>query len=272
MNAPAHTAQLVQADGIRLNVVESGNPAGPVLVWLHGAGPGAYGLQNFGGNIGEFAGYRNLVFDLPRYGKSDKPVIKEPLFSYNARQVIAALKSLGVTKASFIGNSMGGATALRVATQNPAMVEKLIVMGSAGAIPENEPLTAPLLMMVDVFKNGPTRAKIDQIGRSFVYDPSMVSEAMIEERFNAMNDPELIASAKESLMKPESVVADLPSITAKTLILWGREDKVLPLAWAQPLIEKMPNAEARIVPHCGHWVQIEQRDWFNRQLTDFLTH
>lgn len=272
MNRPLPIARRVPADGIQLNVAESGDPAGPVLVWLHGAGPGANGLQNFGGNLAAFAGYRNLVFDLPRYGLSDKPVIREPLFSYNARQVIAALRGMGVEQASFIGNSMGGATALRVACQAPALVDKLIVMGSAGAIPEDQPLTEPLLLMLDVFKNGPTREKIDAIGRSFVFDPNLVSAAMIEERFQAMNDPELLRTAKESLMKPESVVPELPAIAAPTLILWGREDRVLPLAWAQPLIERLPHAELRVVSQCGHWVQIEQRDWFNRQLADFLTH
>jgi len=263
------TTRMIQADGIRLHCTEFG--AGPPLVWLHGAGPGASGMQNFGGNVTAFPGRRNLVFDFPRYGGADKPVVRDGLFSYNARQVVAALVTLGVAKATFIGNSMGGATALRIAALRPDLVDRLVVMGSAGAIPEDEPLTPTLLMMVDVLRNGPTRDKIAAIGRDFVHDPALVSEAMIDERLRAASDPELLASGKDTMLKPESLVADLPRIEARTLIIWGREDRVLPLRWAQPLIAGVRNAETRIVPHCGHWVQIEHRDWFNRAVADFLS-
>lgn len=272
MSMPAIKEKMVQADGIRLHVTETGNPEGPVLVWLHGAGPGASGMDNFSANIDSFPGFRNLVFDFPRYGKSDKPAVKEPLFSYNARQVIAALDTLGVKKATMIGNSMGGGTALRMAVLRPELIERLVLMGSAGAIPHGEALTPTLLMMIDALKNGATREKIRAIAVNMVYDPSLIKDELIERRYANAIDPETVASAKDTLLAPESVADDLHKITAPTLVIWGREDPVLPLRWAKDLTEKLPNAETRIVPHCGHWVQLEQPEWFNRMLADFLTH
>jgi pimeloyl-ACP methyl ester carboxylesterase len=259
--------RLVAAGDINLFCVERGT--GPAIVWLHGSGPGASGMSNFGGNLEAFAGFRNIVFDLPRFGRSDKPDIDEPLTFHSADRVYAALQTLGVERAHFIGNSFGGGVTMRLAVEHPQLVDRIVLMAPGGAMPDGMTewpvgLKALLDYMADP---DPTREKLAAFVRIMLADQAFYSEELVDTRFNASlkAHPEVRVPPNYGDMKP-----DLHRIGSPTLLLWGREDKTVPLTWAPTVLNGIPNAELHVLPNCGHWVMYEKRERFNAIVRDFL--
>jgi 4,5:9,10-diseco-3-hydroxy-5,9,17-trioxoandrosta-1(10),2-diene-4-oate hydrolase len=264
----------VPAGDIALNVTEFGE--GPALVWLHGAGPGATGLSNFRQNLPAFSGYRNLVFDLPRFGKSDKPVLSmedgEFFAPYAAAALARALAGLGVEHCSIIGNSMGGATAIKLAADHPELVDRLVLMAAAGTATEGWDGGVPpgLMKIGEWMFNGPSERLIREFAELQVYDPSVLTEELLAERLKGASDPEIVETNTKTNGMPGDLNPDMPNVQAPTLLLWGREDNFIPLEWGLNALRKIPNAQLRVIPFCGHWVQFEHTDFFNATVAEFL--
>ena len=122
-----------QAGNLKIHYHELGS--GHPLICIHGAGPGASGWSNFKGNVDEFAKhYRTIRFDMPQFGKSDKPVIKDARLAFVAENIQTFMTVLGIERAHFIGNSMGGQAALKLAADHPERVDHLVVIGDKGLI------------------------------------------------------------------------------------------------------------------------------------------
>ena len=257
---------------LRLHYHDIGD--GPVIVWLHGAGPGAGAWANFGANLSAFEGFRNLLIDQPLFGRSEKPVVHSPRIGYNADRVLALLDGLGVERAHFVGNSMGGAVATKIAADHPDLVERLVVMGGAGVGPVAKPdpanVPAPLRLLLQVWNEGPTRENVAEVLRLFVYDPSQLDDAMIETRYQASIDPEAVKAHRESTLVTEDLTPELGKVRAPTLLLWGRDDPVIPLETGVAYVRGIPDAQLVVFPRCGHWVQFEQREAFDRMVREFL--
>lgn len=261
------TDHMVPADGISLHVTEVG--AGHPIVWLHGSGPGATGMSNFGPNLPRFGSYRNLVFDLPRYGGSDAPAIEEPLIGYAARQVAAALDELGVRQTHLIGNSFGGSTAIRIAADRPDLVTRVVSMG--GSARPNGKFDWPegLGFLFEYMRRPePARELLEGFVRAMVVDQSLITEELIDSRLEASRrvHPEIrVVPPDQGDLKPH-----LSKVRAPTLLVWGREDRFIPLEWALITLRGIENARLDVIPHCGHWVQVDARDAFERLVLDFL--
>jgi 4,5:9,10-diseco-3-hydroxy-5,9,17-trioxoandrosta-1(10),2-diene-4-oate hydrolase len=260
----------VPAGDIELNVSEVGE--GPALVWLHGAGPGATGMANFRANLEAFSGHRNLVFDLPRFGKSDKPVLSEFFAPYAAQRVAAALDGLGVERFSLIGNSMGGATAIKLAADHPDRVGRLVLMAAVGTAPDDWDGGIPpgLLKIAEWMHNGPSEQLIREFAELQVYNRAVLNDELLSERLAGASDPEIVETNPQTNPLPGDLKPDLVKVEAPTLMLWGREDHFIPLEWALVALRGIENAELRVIPRCGHWVQFEHPDFFNRTVTKFL--
>ena len=258
---------MVPADGITLHVAEFGE--GHPVVWLHGSGPGATGMGNFGPNLPEFAGYRNLVFDLPRYGRSDAPTIEEPLIGYAARQVAAALDRLGVERTHLIGNSFGGSTAIRIAAERPDLVGRLVSMGGSARPDGSFPWPEGLQILFDYMRRPePSRELLERFVRAMVVDETLVTDELIDSRLEASRrmHPEIgVVPPNQGDLKPF-----IGKVRAPTLLLWGREDRFIPLEWALITLRGIEQASLHVIPHCGHWVQVEARESFGRFVLDFL--
>jgi 4,5:9,10-diseco-3-hydroxy-5,9,17-trioxoandrosta-1(10),2-diene-4-oate hydrolase len=265
----------IQARDLRLHYHEFGS--GYPVICIHGAGPGASGWSNFKGNIEAFARqYRVILFDMPQFGKSDKPVIKDQRLGFIADVLDAFMATIGIEKAHFIGNSMGGQAALKLAVDHPNRVDKVVVIGSgvikAGSIFQPMPLEG-IRNIANYYKeDGPSIAKMRQLLESLVSNKSIITDELVQERFEASNDPELIALAKHGAPGTEDLYFDLLKVKAKPLIVWGQDDRAGALDVGLFMLRRLPDARMQIFPRCGHWAHVEYRDEFNQGVLNFLQH
>ena len=276
------TSRFGAAGDLTLHYHEAGE--GEPLVLLHGGGPGASAWSNWKQNLPPLAEhFRVLLVDQPGYGRSDKPLIEGGMWTFYARAVRDLLDTLGIAKASFVGNSLGGGTTIKFALDYPERVNRLILMGPAGGmLPITSPWPSEGLKTLQAFyaPPGPSREKMQAIIETLAYDAGKVDESVLEERYQAAIDPDAMAMAQsvfkavqagEAVMVAEELWRDVSKIKHRTLITWGRDDRVLPLDSALFMTRYMPDARLHVFPNCGHWAQVEQVVEFNRLIIDFLT-
>lgn len=217
------------------------------------------------------------MIDLPGYGLSQYLPATESLFEPMSQAVIGVLDDLGCDKASLVGNSLGGGTAIRTALNCPDRIKKLILMGPGGGLPlySSAPSEGLLRMLTFYDGEGPTLEKLRRVVDLLVFDPSSISAQLLQERFEAATRPDIVknpplkgrgANPKDDLWREA-----LYTLPHPTLIIWGREDRVLSLDHAFVFLKAIPNAHLHVFPKCGHWVQWEKSDAFNRLVDDFLS-
>lgn len=268
---PIPLDRFVELDsGLRLHYLDVGE--GPVVVWLHGSGPGASGYSNFKGNYPAFAaaGFRNIVLDLPGFGRSDKPADVHYNLDFFVASLNGLLQKIGVTKCTLLGNSLGGAIALGQALAHPDTVERLILM-APGGVEERETYfrMEGIVRMVETFAKGPMGpVEMRHVMSLQVFDPSMLDDTIINER--SAIAPLQPANLFSTMMVP-NMTARLHEIKAPIFGFWGTDDKFNPHTGALKVIENAPSARMILLNRCGHWVQVEHSDLFNRSCIDFLT-
>lgn len=276
------TGRTVRVDDRDIFFTEAGS--GPVLVLLHGGGPGASGLSNYARNIEVLARrYRVIVPDLPGYGRSSKHIDQGDPFGDLAAAIGGLLDALQVPRAHLIGNSYGGAAALRLAMDRPEQVGKLILMGPGGVGTTRALPTEGLRSLLSYYTGeGPSREKLARFLRDYlVYDASAITDAIIDERYRASVDPEVVANPP--LRRPAGPGAlrtvwrmdftrdpRLGSVTHPTLVIWGADDRVNRTEGARMLADRMPNCDVYLAARAGHWVQWERAELFNDLVAAFL--
>jgi pimeloyl-ACP methyl ester carboxylesterase len=282
------TSRFVQVGDVRIHLHDTGArtsaaETAPPLVLLHGGGPGASGWSNFSQNVAGLAEhFRVLVVDQPGYGQSDKPLVDEGVWTFNARVMAGLFDSLGIEKAHLIGNSLGGGTSLKTALDHPDRVARMVLMGPAGgAINLISPDPSEGLKVLFGFYGGtgPSLEKMQNLINVMTYEPTNVPEAVLHDRFAAATSPDALAYVTAFFEKfgakgaalPEELWRDVHRIPHKTLLTWGRDDRVLPLDSALFMLKRMPDARLHVFPRCGHWAQLEHRDEFNQLAVTFLT-
>lgn len=277
------TEHTITVAGKPIFVAETGS--GPAVVMLHGGGPGASGVSNYSRNIDALAQqFRVIVPDMPGYGRSAKCVDQHDPFGYLADMIRGLLDELGLATAHLVGNSYGGAAALRLALDTPQRVDKLVLMGPGGIGTTRAVPTAGLKSLLSYYGGGgPSREKLEAFIRNYlVYDGASVPDDVIDLRFAASIDPEVVADPP--LRRPSGPMAPrtlwrmdltrdgrLKHLRTPTLVLWGRDDKVNRPAGGPMLVNLMPNAELVMTSRTGHWMQWERADLFNRLVVEFLS-
>ncbi|MFF4772675.1 alpha/beta fold hydrolase [Microtetraspora fusca] len=256
---------------------------GPPLLLLHGSGPGVTGWRNYRGNLAVFAEhFRCLVLEFPGFGVSD-PTGEHPMLAANAA-VIRFLDGLGLHQVDVIGNSMGGIIGAQVAISHPDRVRRLVTIGGIGRNLYSPGPGEGIKLLME-FTEEPTRERLVQWLHSMVYDPALVTEELIEERWTQATDPDTLAGARRMYGKAAfaatqaaAAASDAPPywamlhrLKAKTLITWGRDDRVSPVDMSIVPMRTIPDVELHIFPNCGHWVMIEQKAAWESAVLAFLT-
>lgn len=260
----------VDAGGIKTNYLEAGQ--GPPVVLVHGSGPGVTAYANWRLTIPDLAeNFHVFAPDMAGFGFSDKPG------SYGmdrwVNQLIGFLDVLGLERVSLIGNSFGGGLAIRVAVEHPGRVDRLVLMGATGV---EFPITEGL---DQVWGYQPGLENMRKIMDYFAYSRELVTDELAEVRYRAALAPgvqeaysAMFPAPRQRWVQAMATAEDkIRAIQHETLIVHGREDKVIPLSNAYRLLDLIERSELHVFGRCGHWSQIEWAADFNALLVRFLS-
>lgn len=262
----------VRTGAVTTNYHDLGDGA-PVLL-LHGSGPGVSAWANWRLPM-PFLTERHRVIapDLAGFGYSQVPDDWEFSTQTWLQQIVDLLDELGLEKVSVVGNSFGGSMALALAIAHPERVDRIVLMGSVGVPFEiTEGLDA-------VWGYEPSVETMGHLIRDvFAYDPSFVSDDLVQLRYEASVRPGAQESFAAMFPAPrqrwvDAMAHDEKDIRAlkhKTLLVHGRDDKVIPLSTTLTLLDWIEDSQAHIFGRCGHWTQIEHTEAFSRLVVDFL--
>lgn len=251
---------------------------GTPVILLHGGGSSIEVWQH---NIEVLAkNHCVLAFDMVGTGLSDKPAVTYSL-DYQLQFLRSFLNTLDIRKASLIGNSMGGSIALKFALESPERVSKLGLISSFGLGREIDIYDRLLAAFPAIAKLiSPNRNGIRMVLNSCVYNPKSVPAEWIElnyQRFNLRQKEALISllvtnldfwGVRQEVFRP--IIQQLDCIKAPTLIVWGKQDSITPVAHAYIASQKILNSQLHIFERCGHWAQVEYPKEFNRLVSEFL--
>ena len=267
--------QMADAGGIKTNYLEAGS--GEDVVLIHGSGPGVTSYANWRVVIPALSQRFHVVApDMVGFGFSERPTGIQYGLQTWADQTVALMETLGIQKAHLVGNSFGGAIALRIATQHPERVNKLVLMGSMG-------VPFPITPGLDrVWGYEPSFENMRKVLDVFAYSRELVNDELarvryegsiqpgFQESFSAMFPADESGSRQrwvEAMVTPDD---ELRALRNRTLIVHGREDQVIPVSNSYRLEEVIDRADLAVFSHCGHWSMIERTSDFNRLVTDFF--
>ncbi|MGV9481625.1 alpha/beta fold hydrolase [Gordonia aichiensis] len=261
---------------------EAGDPSAPPLILLHGSGPGVTGWRNYRGNLEVFAQTHHcFVLEFPGFGVSD-PWEGMPVLTAG-KSVIAFMDGLGIERAPMIGNSMGGVVGVNLAIRTPDRVEKLVTIGGVGPNLFS-PSPSEGLRLLQEFADDPDRDKLIRWLRAMVFDKALVTDQLIDERWEAAMNSDALATGRAmygstsfEMQQQFLATSDTPpywsmmhKIACPTLLTWGRDDRVSPPDMSLAPMRLIPDAELHIFPRCGHWVMIEAKEAFESVVGSFL--
>jgi 2-hydroxy-6-oxonona-2,4-dienedioate hydrolase len=235
------------------------------LVLLHGIGASADRWSSVAPTLSRF--YQLIIPDIVGFGYSDKPTI-EYTMDFFVKFFEDFLRKLEVARLSIIGTSFGGYLATVFTIRNLEKVDKLILAAPAGAMRTSTRVLDQYIMAALY----PTYENTNRAFRDMAYEPSVVSEETIRDFMNRMRLP----NAKYAFMSTLLAIRDskdisgrLSKISVPTLLIWGANDRMIPLAYSREYTE-IPNSQLTIIDNCGHTPFVEKPAEFNNIVLKFL--
>lgn len=259
--------------GRRIRFVRRGS--GPAIVLVHGFASSIYTWKDV---LPVLARDHDVVaLDLPGFGQSECP--PDLSFDEYPRVVVGLLDRLGLTRATVVGNSLGGAVAAVVAAQRPERVERLVLVDAAGFnLDEKQRPWA-----IRVVGSRPVAAVLDRLPlrrllvgtslRQVFFDDALVTGERIDEYLEPVLRPSTPPAIRSLLAShaghPDVVQKLLPKVTAPALIVWGREDVWIPVGDAERFAAALPGSRVVVLDRCGHMPQEERPEEVARLIEDF---
>jgi pimeloyl-ACP methyl ester carboxylesterase len=273
----AETSNYAQVGELKIHYNDT-KTDGSVVICLHGAGPGASSWSNFIRNVDALATqHRVILADMPLFGKSDDPKVFDP--NLNVNVTLGLMDALGIDKASFIGNSAGGSTALNIAAEHPDRVLKVVPMGPGGGASNFVPQPTEGIKAIMAGHQNPSLETMRRLANVMLYDGSKISdEALLARVEVAKRHQEARREFQEQGRRSGGGFTgrftgpdhDYSAITCPVLLVWGREDRVNPLDSGLSLLRMIRTANMYIFNNCGHWAQFEHADEFNKLMLSFF--
>lgn len=252
----------------------------PTVALLHGSGPGSTGWNSFTANRPHLleAGFRLIGIDHPGWGRSDAMVCRRDRSALNARALEAVLRAAHINQpVHVVGTSMGAHSAAAFALQWPERTAKLVLVagGTGGRSSFHARRPEGVRAMLDFYR-APTPSTMRRFLEAVPFDAGSISDAVVSLKLAAANlRPEHLANFATSIEEhPDQfgdVIGRLHEIASPTLVVWGCEDRFVPLDIGIQIATRIPNADLHVFGRCGHVPHLERPADFNRLLTQFLT-
>lgn len=274
----AEYSRFVDVDGVRVHYQEAGDQTAPPIVLIHGFLSSTFVWSQVFLEIAA-AGFRVIAPDLPGYGYSSKPQKFDYTIESQARMMADFLERLGISRATLVGSSYGGAIAATVALNEPERVERLVLVG---AVSNNEPKRYLMMRLVRLPLIGdlvsPLLASSRRLLRARmkrVYDRQ--NRPLDEYRVDARYLPLSAAGTHRAIIRTarnwdaDRIQRDAHLIKQPTLLLWGENDPDVPLRDGQELQRRMRNARLVVFSACGHHPQEEYPRAFTEVVLKFCS-
>jgi pimeloyl-ACP methyl ester carboxylesterase len=278
MPMPLPADRYIKVGNINTRFWASGDQ-GPPVILVHGLGGS---IENWVYNIEPLAQrHRVYALDLKGFGRTDQtPLLRE--MEELMQFVIDFMEVQEIPKASLLGNSLGGGIVLSIAIRSPEKVDKLVLVDSAGmgrdVIIDFRLVSIPIL---GELLSRTSRKSVASLWRKIVYDPALVTDELIEETFKLATLPgahkALLTTLRAGIGirgqradQRRRITENISKLKAPTLIFWGREDRIIPVAHAHIAAKMIPGAKLHIFDKCGHVPMMERPDEFNKLVLEFL--
>jgi pimeloyl-ACP methyl ester carboxylesterase len=266
----------VSVDGINISYIEKGK--GNPIVLVHGIPTSSFLWRNM---IEELSTHgRVIALDLPGFGFSDPPQNGDYSISNYARVLARFLQALSIEQATLVCHDLGGPITLTYALRHPDKLERLIILDT---FLHRDIPPWPLTMKM---------AKIRPIGEIFMWlggesiaraglqggvmDKSRISEGVVKRYYMPDGNPDKLNRSMLGMLRIdyrkdlEFIEKNLKTIKKPTLILWGENDKFLPLYLGERIQKDIKGSKMEKIPNCGHFVQEDQPGRARKAISEFL--
>lgn len=260
----------IEADGLKTFYIKAGS--GFPVVLFHGAAPGASAEVNWKLNIEPLAaaGFTVYAYDQAGFGRTDNPI--DLSIEYRVTHAKAFIGALKVERYHVVGNSVGGYIAARIALEDPR-VGKFVTTTSGTLAPKGSAESQALGQKhsEELREYVPSLENMRALTLGTLFRKELVTEELVRERHEmSIGKNQEAAHLRRGVKPPRSVLEELRNLKTKTLLLWGAQDRGVSVERGLLLFQLIPNAEFHLFHQCGHWVQWDQAERFNRLVADFL--
>jgi pimeloyl-ACP methyl ester carboxylesterase len=264
---------MIEVNGIATNYHEAGS-GDPVLL-LHGSGPGVSAWANWQRTIPVLAErHRVLAPDLVGFGNTERPANIRYSAETWVDHVWGFLDAMKIERTSIVGNSLGGFLALAMAIKRPERLNRMVLLGTPG------PGMTPTEGLAAMRTYEPSYEAMEALLiKYFAVDPSIITPELVQLRHEASIAPGAFETYRKMEINPKTAASDLgieagdyARIATPTLIVHGREDRVIPVEVGINLMNTLPNADLHVFSRCGHWTQVERASEFSAVVDQFLSN
>ncbi|MCZ8379454.1 alpha/beta hydrolase [Mycobacterium sp. CPCC 205372] len=263
----------IEVNGIATNYHEAGS-GDPVLL-LHGSGPGVSAWANWQHTIAVLAKHHRVVApDMVGFGDTQRPA--DIRYSSQAwfDHVLGFLDAMKIERTSIVGNSLGGFIALALAIKCPERLNRMVLLGTPS------PGMKPTEGLAALRKYEPSYEAMEQLLiEYFAVDPAIITPELVQLRHEASVAPGAFETYRKMEINPKTGASELgieagdyACISTPTLIVHGREDRVIPVEAGIELMTTLPNADLHVFSRCGHWTQVERASEFSAVVDQFLSN
>ncbi len=269
-------SRFLDVDGIRVHYQEAGDKRAPALVLIHGFASSTLVWSKVFLHLAA-KGFRVIALDMLGYGYSAKPRNGEYTIAGQAKLLVRLLDQLGIPRALFVGSSYGGAVAATCALDYPERVEKLVLVGTVN---NNRPLAFTLMRLFGSRVFGDVVSPLLIGSRRLlrrrmkqVYDAH--AWVLDERRVDARHLPLRAAGTQRAIIRTvrgwnaERISRDAHLISQPTLLLWGENDREIPLADGERLHAEIPGSRLIVFLKCGHLPHEEYPEAFTNVVSAF---
>lgn len=259
--------RMTKVGGHAVRYLDYGRPndSAKDLVLLHGIGASAERWLRVAPALSKY--FRVVIPDIVGFGRSDKPTVEYTMDFF--QDFLAGLfENLELVRPSIIASSFGGHIAAEYAIRNSRKIDRLVLVSSAGMMRTSTPVLDGYIMAALY----PTRENALAAFQSMAHDPSAVDEETVEDfvlRMRLQNAKYAFMSTLLGIRYAPALRGRLSGVMAPTLVLWGDDDRMIPVQYAKDFKE-IPDSEIVVIKDCGHTPYVEKPLTFNRIAIKFL--